>query len=43
LEACAGCHLQAWWACACISSLSFFPLIVFWAGNALAVLKRKPS
>ena len=44
LEACAGCHLQVSWTCAYISSLSFcFTLIVFWAGNALAVLRCKPS
>ena len=44
LAACAGCHLQASWTYTCISSLSFsFTLIVFWAGNALAVLTCKPS
>jgi ABC-type dipeptide/oligopeptide/nickel transport system permease component len=41
LEDCAGCHLQGSWTCTCISSLSLFfsTLIVFWAGNALLVLK----
>jgi len=44
LEACAGCHPRASRTCTCISSLSFFvTLIVFWAGNALAVLRCKPS
>ena len=45
LEACAGCHLQASWTCTCKSLLSFFflTLIIFWAGNALAVLRCKPS
>ena len=45
LEACAGCHLQASWTCTCISFVIvfFFTLIVFWAGNALAVLRCKPS
>ena len=43
LEACAGCHLQGSWTCTCISSLSFYTLIVFWAGKALVVLRGKPS
>jgi hypothetical protein len=46
-EACAGCHLQAWLTCTCISSLFFisfcFTRIVFWAGNALSVSKCKQS
>ena len=44
LEACAGCHLQASWRCTCTSLLSFFfTLIALRAGNALAVLRCKPS
>jgi len=38
LEACAGCHLQGSWTCTCISSLSVYTLIVFWAGKTLVVL-----
>ena len=45
LEACAGCHLQVGFMNMYMYKLviGFFTLIAFWAGNALAVLRCKPS
>ena len=44
LEACAGCHLQGFMNMYMYKLvIIFFTLIVCWAGNALAVLRCKPS
>ena len=43
LEACAGCHLRFHEHVHIWAPYRFFPLVVLWAGNALAVLKCKLS
>ena len=44
MNMCIYIYIYISWTCAYISSLSFcFTLIVFWAGNALAVLRCNPS